>query len=126
MIDVVCLASGAEFTTRLKLLQERGIRTQALFIDYGQRNKDRELSSLREGARRWAFLEPVVLDVSGYGKIIRTGLTDETKDVYGDAFTPNRNLFFIVLASAYAFTRGVRNVVLGFLSETHCDLPGPD
>ena len=86
-----------------------------VFINYGQRHLESELGSLVENVQEHDFPRPVIVDVSGYGKVIRTGLTDPTKSVLDDAFTPNRNLLFLVLGASVAFTRGVSS--LGSLTE---------
>jgi 7-cyano-7-deazaguanine synthase len=124
MFDAVCLASGGlDSVVCLHLLKQRRISALPVFIDYGQRNKDREFASLLKNIETGEFAEPEIFDVSGFGKVIRSGLTDPEKRVYEDAFTPNRNLLFLVLASALAHTRGISNLVLGFLSERTAIFP---
>jgi 7-cyano-7-deazaguanine synthase len=66
---------------------------------------------------------PLVLDVSGFGAAIRTGLTDSERHVVEDAFTPTRNLLFITLAAAVGYQKGARNIVMGFLTEESAIFP---
>jgi 7-cyano-7-deazaguanine synthase len=87
------------------------------FVNYGQINCSKELGSLLAACDRYKFPEPVIFDVSGFGAIVRTGLTDRLLRVNEDAFTPNRNMLFLLLASSLAYSRGIRNIVLGLLAE---------
>lgn len=94
-----------------------------LFIDYGQRNKALEYESLRSGCARLGVRAPAVADLSGFGRLVRSGLTDPSLDVVADAFTPNRNLLFVLVASAVAYQRRVSKIVLGLLSEATAIFP---
>lgn len=117
MYDIICLSSGGlDSLVCLKLLQREGLRALPLFIDYGQRNLDFEWSSLEANCRDHQFVSPVRMNLSGFGGVIRTGLTSVHKDVCTDAFTPNRNLLFLTAAGALAFDRGCNKIALGFLS----------
>jgi 7-cyano-7-deazaguanine synthase len=87
------------------------------FVNYGQINCAKELGSLLAACEKYDFPEPVIFNVSGFGAIIRSGLTDSSLRVNEDAFTPNRNMLFLLLASSLAYSKGIRNIVLGFLAE---------
>lgn len=124
MYDAVCLASGGlDSIVCLHLLRKQGIKTLPIFINYGQRNLQQEFRSLTTNLRESKFSRPVVVDVSGFGKVVKTGLTDSTKRVLEDAFTPNRNLLFLVLAASVAYSRGISAIVLGYLSEKTAIFP---
>ncbi len=101
----------------LHLLRKQGTRVLPVFINYGQRNLKKEFASLVQNLRSAGFPKPEVVDISGFGKTVQTGLTSSRKRVLEDAFTPNRNLFFLTTAASVAFTRGISSIVLGFLSE---------
>jgi 7-cyano-7-deazaguanine synthase len=94
-----------------------------LFINYGQRNLKNEFSSLIANAKALKLPEPEVVNIPGFGKVIRTGLTDRRKRVFEDAFTPNRNLLFLTIAASVGFARGISSVVLGFLAEKTAIFP---
>src|SRR5687767_6438500 len=118
MYDAICLASGGlDSLVCLSLMRRHSISVLPLFIDYGQRSRERELSSLQQNCLDHRFPEPHVLNVSGFGASIKTGLTDPSKPVLEEAFTPGRNLLFITLAASVAYTKGARNIVMGLLSE---------
>jgi 7-cyano-7-deazaguanine synthase len=124
MFDVVCLASGGlDSVVCLHLLREQHLKPLPVFIDYGQRNREREFHALELNLRDARFAQPVVIDVSGFGKVIRSGLTDTSLRVFEDAFTPNRNLLFLTLAASVAHTRAISTIALGFLSESTAIFP---
>ena len=124
MYDAVCLASGGlDSVVCLHLLRQQGIKALPVFVNYGQRNLKKEFGSLVANLKSAKFPMPVVINVSGFGKVIKTGLTDPRKRVLEDAFTPNRNLLFLLLAASVAFSRGISFIVLGFLSEKTAIFP---
>jgi 7-cyano-7-deazaguanine synthase len=118
MYDAGCLSSGGlDSSVCLHLLRERRLNALPLYINYGQLNYDREWGALVAACAAHRFPQPVVFDFSSFGKIVRSGLTDKKLRINEDAFTPTRNLLFIVLAAAVAYSRGVANIVIGLLAE---------
>jgi 7-cyano-7-deazaguanine synthase len=57
------------------------------------------------------------MDLSGFGRVIASGLTRQDLDVKADAFTPGRNLMFLLMGSAYAYQQGASSVTIGLLAE---------
>lgn len=124
MYDAICLASGGlDSSICLALLQQQGLHPLPVFIDYGQLNCEAEFGSLQRNCLTLGLGEPVRLNMSGYGKTLSTGLTDATKHIVDDAFTPCRNLLFIVAAAALAYKHGADRIVMGLLSEATCIFP---
>jgi 7-cyano-7-deazaguanine synthase len=118
MYDAVCLASGGlDSTLCLHLLRERGVSALPVYLNYGQRNHAREWGALAAACAFNRFPEPIQFEFPSFGSIIKSGLTDRNLRVYEDAFTPTRNLLFLVLGAAIAHSKGVRNIVLGLLAE---------
>ena len=120
-MSIVTLVSGGLDSTLVACLaKEEGVRQFPLFIDYGQRARDRELAACRFGMARLGLPEPQVADLSGYGRLIRSGLTDVGLRVIEDAFTPGRNMLFLLTAAAVAVQAGADAVSIGLLHEdTH-------
>lgn len=118
MSIVTLVSGGLDSTLVAKLAQEEGIEQHPLFVDYGQRSRDRELSACRRAMRNLNLPEPKVANLSGYGELIHSGLTDPSLHVVKDAFTPGRNMLFLLTAAAYAYQVGADAVSIGLLHES--------
>jgi 7-cyano-7-deazaguanine synthase len=99
------------------MLRESGLDALPVYLNYGQRNHAREWGALEASCKANRFSNPVNFEFPSFGKIIKSGLTDPSLRVAEDAFTPNRNLLFIVLGAAVAKSRGIRSIVIGLLAE---------
>lgn len=117
-MSIVTLVSGGLDSTLVAILaREEGLEQYPLFVDYGQRSKDKELAACRAVLARLGLPEPKVAELDGFGSLIRSGLTDPSLRVLEDAFTPGRNLLFLLVASSYAVQRGADAVSIGLLHE---------
>lgn len=117
-MSVVTLVSGGLDSTLVAYLAKaEGLTQFPLFIDYGQRARDRELAACRAAMRVLGLPEPSVAGLGGYGALIRSGLTDPSLRVLEDAFTPGRNLLFLLTAAAHAYQHGADAVSIGLLHE---------
>jgi 7-cyano-7-deazaguanine synthase len=117
MSIVTLVSGGLDSTLVAKLAQEEGVHQYPLFIDYGQICRDRELTACKQAMASLNLPEPKVADLSGYGCIIKSGLTDPALHIIEDAFTPGRNMLFLLMASAYAFQVGADAVSIALLHE---------
>ncbi|WP_050759201.1 7-cyano-7-deazaguanine synthase [Pseudooceanicola batsensis] len=117
-MSIVTLVSGGLDSTLVAVLaREEGLEQYPLFVDFGQRSKDKELAACRAVLARLGLPEPKVAKLEGFGDLIRSGLTDPSLRVLEDAFTPGRNLLFLLVASSYAVQRGADAVSIGLLHE---------
>lgn len=117
-MSVVALVSGGlDSTVMAALIRDEGLDVLPLFIDYNQRARDREWSACQCAMESLGLPRPDVADLAGYGRLLPSGLTDATKDVFVDAFLPGRNLLFVLVAAAYAYQRGAGAIALGLLDE---------
>ena len=117
-MSVVTLVSGGLDSTLVAYLAKaEGLTQFPLFIDYGQRARDRELAACRAAMRMLDLPQPRVAELGGYGALIRSGLTDPSLRVLEDAFTPGRNLLFLLTAAAHAYQHGADAVSIGLLHE---------
>jgi 7-cyano-7-deazaguanine synthase len=123
-VSLVTLVSGGVDSTLMALMvKEEGIQQFPLFIDYGQICKEQELKACLAVHENLGLPTPVVMDISGFGSLISSGLTDRTKRVNEDAFLPGRNLLFLLAGSAYAYQNNCAGVAIALLSEDACIFP---
>jgi 7-cyano-7-deazaguanine synthase len=116
--DSVCLASGGlDSSACLHLLIQSGHHPLPLFVSYGQLNEEREFDALSLTCENLRLGPPLRLDFSDFGRLVKSGLTDSALDIVNDAFTPCRNLLFLVSAAAVGNSRGINKIVIGLLSE---------
>jgi len=117
MSIVTLVSGGLDSTLVAKFAQEEGLRQHPLFVDYGQRARDRELAACRRAMVSLGLPDPKVVDLSGYGALIRSGLTDISLRIVEDAFTPGRNMLFLLTGAAYAYQVGADAISIGLLHE---------
>ena len=112
------LVSGGLDSTLIGVMaKEKGIEHFPLFIDYGQRAARKEWETCKLVHNALGLPAPTRMDLSGFGHVIASGLTREELDVKADAFTPGRNLMFLLMGSAYAYQQGASSVAIGLLAE---------
>lgn len=117
MSIVTLVSGGLDSTLAAKLAQEEGLHQHLLFVDYGQRSCNQELAACRSAMAALNLPEPKVAGLSGFGALIRSGLTDVNLNVVDDAFTPGRNMLFLLIAAAHAYQVGADAVSIGLLHE---------
>lgn len=117
-MSLVNLVSGGLDSTLVGVLaQEEGVEVYPLFIDYGQRARMKEWETCQRVHTQLGLSTPIRMDLSGFGGVIHSGLTSDRLDVKTDAFTPGRNLMFLLMGSAYAYQVGATTVSVGLLAE---------
>jgi 7-cyano-7-deazaguanine synthase len=117
MSIVTLVSGGLDSTLVAKLAQEERVQQFPLFVDYGQRARDREYAACMNAMAKLGLPKPEIADLAGYGRLIRSGLTDGDLRILEDAFTPGRNMLFLLTASAYAFQKNAEAVSIGLLHE---------
>jgi 7-cyano-7-deazaguanine synthase len=117
-VSLVNLVSGGLDSTLVGVMaKEEGLTVHPLFIDYGQRARQKEWDTCQYVHSRLGLPTPTRLDISGFGSVIHSGLTSVEMDVKEEAFTPGRNLMFLLMGSSYAYQVGASSVSIGLLSE---------
>ncbi|EKO5121722.1 7-cyano-7-deazaguanine synthase [Vibrio fluvialis] len=123
-MSIVALVSGGlDSTLVVRLAMEEGITVFPLFVDYGQRAKDKEYRACQLAMKSMGLPEPKIASMSGFGDLVHSGLTDCSLDIVEDAFTPGRNLLFLLLAASYAYQKGADAVSIGLLHESTTIFP---
>lgn len=117
-MKVVSLVSGGiDSLTMSKIIVDQGEELLPIFIDYGQLAREKEWASCKLVFDESNLPAPTRIDLSGYGKLMPTGITDPKKEIQGQAFLPGRNLLFLVVGSSYANFKEAKGVAIGLLTE---------
>lgn len=117
-MSFVNLVSGGLDSTLIGVMaKEDHIDHFPLFVDYGQRAAAKEWATCQAVHRQLELPRPTKMDLNGFGQVIVSGLTNAGMDVKDDAFTPGRNLLFLLMGSAYAYQVGASSVAIGLLAE---------
>lgn len=117
-MSFVNLVSGGLDSTLVGVLaKENSVDAVPLFINYGQIAAEREWRACEFIHKKMGLPQPAYMDIAGFGKIISSGLTSKKLHVKEDAFTPNRNLLFLLAGASYGYQNGVHSVAIGLLNE---------
>ena len=117
-MSFVNLVSGGLDSTLVGVMaKEDHIDHFPLFIDYGQRAANKEWATCQAVHKQLGLPEPTKMDISGFGRVIVSGLTSTGLDIKNEAFTPGRNLMFLLMGSAYAYQLGASSVAIRLLAE---------
>jgi 7-cyano-7-deazaguanine synthase len=117
------ISGGLDSTLISVMAKEDGINNFPLFIDYGQRAARKEWETCQKIHKNLQLPLPIKMDLSGFGQIIKSGLTNEQMDIKKDAFTPGRNFIFLLMGGIYAYQMGVSSVAIGLLTEKYSLFP---
>ena len=95
-MQLVNLTSGGLDSTLVEVLaSEEGADVFPLFIDYGQLAAAKEWRACQRVHKQLHLPKPTRVDLSGFGNLIQSGLTNSALDIKKDAFTPGRNFLFL-------------------------------
>lgn len=115
---VALISGGIDSSVMCLMLKRDEAEIQPLFIDYGQLARSLEWQAVQEVCEFLDISPAVKIDVSGFGRLISCGLTDRRQDVKAKAFLPTRNLLFLSLGAAYAYSNDIYFVAIGLLSDS--------
>lgn len=111
---VVLTSGGIDSALMISMFKKEGHEVLPLHINYGHLAEDKEWFHCQKICKLNS-LEPFRMDIVGFGRL-PSGITDKTLDVYENAFLPTRNLTFLTLGSAYAYSHSCNVVAIGLLS----------
>ena len=116
-MGIVTLVSGGIDSTLMSLMAyEVDATLFPLFIDYGQLGVDKEWEACQRLHERFGLPSVTCLDLSGFGRIIPSGLTNSNLRVNEDAFLPGRNLLFLLAGAAHAYSVQANSIAIGLLN----------
>lgn len=123
-MSIVILTSGGVDSALVCVLSaEAGAEVLPLFIDYGQLAVAREWIACRRVMRALNMPKPVRMNLSGYGAIIPSGLTNSKMRIREDAFLPGRNMLLLAAGGGYARSVGASGVAIGLLTTAEALFP---
>lgn len=121
---LVALVSGGLDSTLMSILaHEEGVILYPLFVDYGQLSSAKEWLACQVLHERYGLPKVIRMDMSGFGKIVPSGITDSSMRINEDAFLPGRNLLLLLSGAAYAYKVQAHGVAIGLLNPKDCLFP---
>ncbi|MCW8830572.1 MAG: 7-cyano-7-deazaguanine synthase [Gammaproteobacteria bacterium] len=118
-MSIVTLMSGGLDSCLMSVLtNEIGRNQKPLFVNYGQLNAEKEYASALNHCKKFGLPVPVLVDISGYGRVISSGITNRDKDIVDEAFLPGRNMMLLLTGSSFAVQNGCTAVSIGLLDES--------
>jgi 7-cyano-7-deazaguanine synthase len=129
---LVVLSGGQDSTTCLYWAIDRygAVNLDTLTFDYGQRHRIELECAQRVAAH--AGVSSTILPIDTFAALGGDALTDSGIDVQRDletsgglpnTFVPGRNIVFLTIAAAYAYQRGIGNVVTGVAQTDYSGYP---
>ena len=129
---LVVLSGGQDSTTCLYWAIDRfgSDNVSSITFDYGQRHRI-ELDCAREIAE-FTRVSNVILPIDTFAALGGDALTDPDIEVESansgetglpNTFVPGRNLIFLTFAAAYAYQRGISNLVTGVAQTDYSGYP---
>ena len=116
-MPIVTLVSGGLDSTLMSLMaHEEGVVLFPLFVDYGQLGSAREWTACQLLHDRHGLPEVTRMDISGFGKVITSGITNPAMRINEDAFLPGRNFLLLLCGAAYAYRVQADGVAIGLLN----------
>ena len=123
MSIVTLMSGGLDSCLMAVLTKESGQKQIPLFINYGQLNIEKEFTSVKNNCKKFTLPEPTVMDLSGFGAVISSGLTNHDLDIVNDAFLPGRNFLLLLVAASVASQNNCDSISIGLLSEDTAIFP---
>jgi 7-cyano-7-deazaguanine synthase len=117
---LVLLSGGQDSSTSLFWAKKNFSGVETISFDYGQRHKI-ELKSAKKIAKL-AGVKNTLVSIKEFESIKNSALTDKNISLKGKdkinkklpaSFVPGRNILFLTIAAAFAYTRKIKNIVIG-------------
>ena len=127
---LILLSGGQDSATALFWAKKKFASVEAVSFDYGQRHR-RELKSAKKiGAL--AKVKQTIISLKEFSQIKNSALTDIKININSQdkqnkklpaSFVPGRNILFLTAAAALAYTKKIRNIVIGISQVDYSGYP---
>lgn len=123
--DGVLLASGGmDSTVMAYKLAREGKRIIPLFLDYGQHCAKKEFQTLKQVVPKEIFGDIKIIKIGDVYQESESRMIKEANlwidtVVAEDLYLPYRNLLFLSIASAFAQSKGIKDVYSAFINSNH-------
>lgn len=119
-MKLVTLVSGGIDSTLMSILaKEQNFELYPLFIDYGQLGAKLEWEACVYNHFKHELPKPKKVTLSGFGKLLHSGITNKKYRIKEDAFLPGRNTLFLLTAGSYAYQVQSKNIAIGLLTDEY-------
>ncbi|MCX6733785.1 MAG: 7-cyano-7-deazaguanine synthase QueC [Candidatus Peregrinibacteria bacterium] len=123
---LVLHSGGQDSTTCLAWAMKKFDEIETVSFDYGQRHKV-ELQAAKRIAKKLK-LKHTVLKTDIFSQLGKNALTHNIKITKGKnglptTFVPGRNIFFLTVAAAYAYSHGITDIVTGVCQTDYSGYP---
>ncbi len=127
---LVLLSGGQDSSTCLFWAKKKFRKVEAVSFDYGQRHRI-ELKSAAKIAKL-AGVKQTIIKIKEYETIRNSALTDRGIKVgkkhrlnrdLPSTFVPGRNILFITVAASLAYTKRIKDLVIGVSQEDYSGYP---
>lgn len=123
---LVLHSGGQDSTTCLAWAMEKFDQIETVSFDYGQRHKV-ELQAAKRIAKKLK-LKHTILKTDIFSQLGKNALTHKMKIAKGKnglptTFVPGRNIFFLTIAAAYAYSHGITDIVTGVCQTDYSGYP---
>jgi 7-cyano-7-deazaguanine synthase len=117
---LVLLSGGQDSTTCLFWAKRKFGRVEAVSFDYGQRHRIELKSAVK--IAHLAGVKHTIIKIKEFEEIKNSALTDKKIKTGGrdkinknlpSTFVPGRNILFLAAAAALAYTKRIKNLVIG-------------
>ncbi len=126
--SLVVFSGGQDSTTCLHWALRTFTAVEAVFFDYGQRHKSEVMAAQNIA---WKVKIPLrIFRLDFFREMKGNALTDATIPINAasggalpNTFVPGRNLLFLTQAAAYAYTKGIKDIVTGVCQTDYSGYP---
>jgi 7-cyano-7-deazaguanine synthase len=117
---LILLSGGQDSTTSLFWAQKKFKQLETISFDYGQRHKVELLSAKK--IARLTKVKNTVIQIKEFENLKHNALLDKKINFKGKdsvnkklpaSFVPGRNILFLTVAAAFAYTREIKDIVIG-------------